>query len=207
MVSLHTWASLLVTATAAVALTIPVSNPRIVLPNGAFPNKVLSVVSDSKCGPIGATINSTTITGPNGSQKWLSCGLNTTGGWDPPIFTVHASERTDVIAKDLETAVKMPNSPFVRCQPYFPYFYKYGKMYDVPPILIASFANQESGCNPSLNGGAGEIGMMQITPDKCGAAPNGNCFDVEYNIQTATAYFAGQLQANKGSLLHAMGAY
>ncbi|KAG8763692.1 hypothetical protein FRC12_008441 [Ceratobasidium sp. 428] len=149
-----------------------------------------------------STVNSTTITGPNGSQKWLSCGLNTTGGWNPPRFTAK-----DVITKDLETAVKMPNSPFVRCQPYFPYFYKYGEMYGVPPILIASFANQESGCNPSTNGGAGEIGMMQITPDKCGGAPFGNCFDVDYNIGTATAYFANQLKANNGSLLHAIGAY
>ncbi|KAG8738855.1 hypothetical protein FRC10_006426 [Ceratobasidium sp. 414] len=114
---------------------------------------------------------------------------------------------TDVIAKDLETAVQMPNSPFVRCQPYFPYFYKYGQMYNVPPILIASFANQESGCNPSTAGGAGEVGMMQITPDKCTGAPGGNCADVDFNVHTAVAYFASQLQANNNSLLHSIGAY
>jgi len=80
-------------------------------------------------------------------------------------------------------------------------------MYGVPPILIASFANQESGCNPSTLGGGDEQGMMQITPDKCGGAPGGNCLDVDYNIHTAVAYFATQLTANNGSLLHAMGAY
>ena len=37
---------------------------------------------------------------------------------------------------------------------------------------------QESGCDPSRVGGAGEQGLMQITPDKCGNAPNGNCQDI-----------------------------
>jgi hypothetical protein len=44
----------------------------------------------------------------------------------------------DVIAKDLEAAVKMPNSPFVRCQPYFPYFYKYGEMYGGAFFFLSS---------------------------------------------------------------------
>lgn len=48
----------------------------------------------------------------------------------------------------------------------------------VPPIIVASFANQESGCNPATIGGGGEQGMMQITPDKCVGAPGGNCLDV-----------------------------
>ena len=33
---------------------------------------------------------------------------------------------------------------------------------------------QESSCDPSTVGGAGEQGLMQITKDKCGGAPNGN---------------------------------
>jgi Transglycosylase SLT domain len=48
----------------------------------------------------------------------------------------------------------------------------------VPPIILASFAMQESTCNPSAVGGAGEQGLMQITPDKCKGAPNGNCKDI-----------------------------
>ena len=109
-------------------------------------------------------------------------------------------QTTDIIVKDLDTAAKMPNSPFTRCQPYFSYFKKYGDMYNgafcahphfgcfvylkrylvcaVPPIVMASFANQESGCDPQNHGGAGEIGMMQITPDKCGGAPNGDCYNL-----------------------------
>ena len=45
----------------------------------------------------------------------------------------------------------------------------------VPPIVIASFALQESSCNPDTVGGAGEQGLMQLTKDKCGGAPGGNC--------------------------------
>lgn len=37
---------------------------------------------------------------------------------------------------------------------------------------------QESSCNPHTVGGGGEQGLMQITRDKCGGAPGGNCQDV-----------------------------
>ncbi len=53
-------------------------------------------------------------------------------------------------------------------QPYLP----------VPPIIIASIAMQESSCNPHTVGGGGEQGLMQITKDKCGGAPGGNCQDI-----------------------------
>ena len=48
-------------------------------------------------------------------------------------------------------------------------------MYPVPPIFLSAFAMQESSCNPATIGGAGELGLMQITKDKCGGAPGGNC--------------------------------
>jgi hypothetical protein len=43
----------------------------------------------------------------------------------------------------------------------------------VPPILLASFAMQESTCNPSATGGNGEAGLMQIAQPNCGGAPGG----------------------------------
>lgn len=199
MVSFYAWAATLVTG--ASALVLPITNGRIDLSARDFPTVVLTVVADARCGPIGATINATKISGPNGSQSWLSCGLNSTG-WSPPKFSVK-----DIIVKDLNSTLQTPNSPFARCQQFFPYFYKYGQMYNVPPILIASFANQESGCDSQTHGGAGEIGLMQITPDKCGGAPGGNCFDPDFNIHTATAYFAGRIAANNGNLLQAIGEY
>jgi len=36
----------------------------------------------------------------------------------------------------------------------------------MPPILLASIAMQESSCRPSLDGGDGSCGMMQLTKDK-----------------------------------------
>jgi hypothetical protein len=43
--------------------------------------------------------------------------------------------------------------------------------------MLASFAMQESSCIPTTVGGAGEQGLMQVTVDKCGGAPGGNCQD------------------------------
>jgi hypothetical protein len=47
----------------------------------------------------------------------------------------------------------------------------------VPAILLASFAMQESSCNPSSVGEGGEQGLMQITKDKCKGAPNNDCLN------------------------------
>jgi membrane-bound lytic murein transglycosylase MltF len=52
----------------------------------------------------------------------------------------------------------------------------------VPAILLASFAMQESSCNPNTVGGAGEQGLMQLTSDKCVGTPNGNCQDVVSHV-------------------------
>jgi hypothetical protein len=46
----------------------------------------------------------------------------------------------------------------------------------VPPIFLAAFAMQESTCRPDVVGDqGGAFGLMQITKDKCGGAPGGNC--------------------------------
>ena len=52
------------------------------------------------------------------------------------------------------------------------------RSFPVPPILLASIALQESSCIPSTVGGNGEQGLMQLTVDKCGGAPGGNCQDI-----------------------------
>lgn len=77
----------------------------------------------------------------------------------------------------------------------------------VPPILLASFALQESSCNPNTIGGAGEQGLMQITKEKCAGAPGGNCLDPWFNIMTGAQYFANTLKANHGDLLKSIGSY
>jgi len=54
-------------------------------------------------------------------------------------------------------------------------------------MILAAIAMQESGCNPNTVGGGGEQGLMQITKDKCGGAPGGNCKDV---VRLITASFS-----------------
>jgi soluble lytic murein transglycosylase-like protein len=74
-------------------------------------------------------------------------------------------------------------------------------MISVPPILLASFAMQESSCNPNAVGGGGEQGMMQISQDKCGGAPGGNCLDAAYNVQQGALFLRNRLDANGGNII------
>lgn len=113
----------------------------------------------------------TPVSGPNGHIDWMNCGFEGSG-WNPPYVTVH-----DIITIPLGTALQDPNSPFRACAPYVHLFEQYGGAYGIPAILLASFAMQESSCRPWIVGGAGEQGLMQITVDKCGGAPNGDCKD------------------------------
>jgi hypothetical protein len=142
--------------------------------------------------------------------------------FQPPFIRV-----SDVISKDLPTAVQDPNSPFKACSAYINFFVKYGNQYGsgssssrvygvmhadyiacvVPSIMLASFALQESSCKPNTIGGAGEQGLMQLTKDKCGGAPNGNCLDPDFNIRTGARYFSETLNSNGGDLLKSIGMY
>lgn len=63
------------------------------------------------------------------------------------------------------------------CTKFVHLFEKYGGQFGIPAIMLASFAMQESSCNPNTVGGGGEQGLMQITKEKCGGAPGGNCRD------------------------------
>ncbi|GAA5963238.1 hypothetical protein JCM21900_006563 [Sporobolomyces salmonicolor] len=163
-------------------------------------------VSTPRCGASNASSNSTTSGGPNGAEAWLNCGLSNTdktSAWTPP--TIHLSQLRTL---DLSTAQSMDNSVYTACKPYVGLFEKYGEREGVPPILLAAFAMQESSCNPSTTGDdGGAYGLMQITADKCGDAPDGDCSDPEYNIKTAAAYFASTLAAHNSNFLLALGSY
>jgi len=155
----------------------------------------------SNCGPIGATKEITATSGPNGNIEWLNCGI-THGGWTPPFVKL-----SDIISKDLVSAIEDPKSPFKPCAPFVQTFEKYGKQFGVPPIILASFALQESSCNPDTVGGAGEQGLMQITQEKCKGAPHGDCRDPDFNIETGARYFSDTLKNNNGDLLKSIGMY
>ncbi|KAJ7091163.1 glycoside hydrolase family 23 protein [Mycena epipterygia] len=143
----------------------------------------------------------TATTGPNGSLDWLNCGV-ASGGWNPPYISVD-----NMIAADLSQAIKSPSTPFSACSAYVGMFEKYADQYGLPAIMLASFAMQESSCNPATVGGAGEQGLMQLTKDKCGGAPGGNCKDPDFNIRTGAKYFADTLAGNNGNILLSIGEY
>ncbi|BGP07307.1 hypothetical protein JCM10049v2_003138 [Rhodotorula toruloides] len=163
-------------------------------------------VSDDKCGASGATEESSASGGPNGSEDWLNCGISKESpdsGWTPPTISL-SSIRTI----SLSAALSMPNSVYSACKPYVSLFEEYGDKYGLPPILLAAFAMQESSCDPKVMGdNGGAYGLMQITEDKCGDAPDGDCADPDYNVKTAAAYFAQVLKEHNGSLLLALGTY
>lgn len=159
------------------------------------------LTGNSKCGSSHATATTTKTSGPNGSIDFLNCGINA-GGWTPP--SIHIN---DVIVKPLSEAIKSPGSPFRACAPFVSLFNKYGGQFGIPPIFLASFAMQESSCKPETVGGAGEQGLMQITKEKCGGAPGGNCRDPDFNIRTGAKFFANTLAANNGDVLQSIGNY
>jgi hypothetical protein len=113
--------------------------------------------NNSECGANGNTDEL-----PNGSEDWINCGLNS-GGWNPPHVTV-----------DQLKSVALDGSGVIApCAPYFDKFNSLGGQYGVPPIMLASFALQESTCNPDASGGNGESGMMQLGSENCAGAPGG----------------------------------
>ncbi|KAK0461289.1 glycoside hydrolase family 23 protein [Desarmillaria tabescens] len=146
----------------------------------------------------------TATSGKMGCIDYFNCGIDSITGWSPPYIPMD-----QVVSRmaDLKEAIKKPGSPFRACEQFVPIFEKYAQVFGVPAILMASFALQESTCNPSTTGGAGEAGLMQLTPDKCYDAPNGNCYDPDYNISAGFKYFAERLAANNGDFLLTCGNY
>ncbi|KAK4057881.1 hypothetical protein OIO90_001100 [Microbotryomycetes sp. JL221] len=159
--------------------------------------------SDSRCGASGATSDSTDSTGPNGSESFLNCGMSKSspdGEWSPPYLSLD-----QLSFKSLDEAISMDNSAFSPCAPLVSKFDQIGSETGLPPILLASIAMQESTCNPDITGGGGEVGLMQITPDKCGGTSN--CHDVDFNLRTGAQYLKKTLDDNGGDFLKSMGMY
>ncbi|KAG6845300.1 hypothetical protein H0H87_011150 [Tephrocybe sp. NHM501043] len=183
------------TTTKAAATPVPTTKADV-------SNTIVGLLSvKSNCGNIGATKQTTRTSGPNGSIDWLNCGL-TGSGWNPPLIKI-----TDIVSVSLSSAVNSGKGPFLACSKFVHFFEQYGGEFGIPAIMLASFAMQESSCNPDTVGGAGEQGLMQITKDKCGGAPGGNCRDPAFNIRTGAKYFANTLRDNGGDLLAAVGNY
>jgi len=166
-------------------------------------NTGLIIVVDKQCGPNGATLKSSKSSGPNGAIQWLNCGISKSdpsSGWTPPTILM-----TDLKYKTLDAFV---TTTFKACKTYLAIFNQVATSTGIPAIFIASFAMQESSCNSNSSGDNGDAyGLMQITSDKCGGAPNGNCADPLFNVKTGAEYFASQLKAFKGDVMLAIGQY
>ena len=133
---------------------------------------VYSVLGDAIVSDLLSTEEVTALSGPNGHIDWLNCGFDGNDGWQPRFVRVE-----DLITHSLATAYKKPDSPFKACSKYIKIFEKYGTQYGIPPILLASFAMQESSCDSEAVGGGGEQGLMQISLEKCVGAPKAGCKD------------------------------
>lgn len=137
---------------------------------------------------------------PNGSIEFLNCGIsksNPSSKWRAPKVSLK-----DLKVISAEQAAK--SSAFKACSKYESAFKSAEKSSGIPAVVLMSFAMQESTCNPSVKGGNGEIGMMQLTPDKCGGK---NCWDATTNIATGAHYFKDEIDRRGGNVLAALGAY
>jgi len=112
---------------------------------------------------------------------WLNCGVDGSGWVAPPVTL------DNLIYRDLSDVLQEDGNPFSACSDYLPIFQDMETQTGIPTIFLASISLQESGCNPNVTGGAGEIGMMQITPEKC--PQSGNCYDPATNIGIGAQYF------------------
>jgi membrane-bound lytic murein transglycosylase MltF len=71
------------------------------------------------------------------------------------------------------------------------YFQTYGKKYDLPWLLLAGLAYQESGIDQSQKSSAGAVGVMQIKPSTAEGKPieiKGVESSMERNIEAGTKY-------------------
>ncbi|CAG7846882.1 SubName: Full=Related to glycoside hydrolase family 23 protein-Laccaria bicolor {ECO:0000313/EMBL:CCA74381.1} [Serendipita indica DSM 11827] len=154
----------------------------------------------SPCGDPNATPDPAPTSGPNGSENWLNCGVDG-DGWIPPPVTLQ-----NIVYKDLATVLQKPGNVFEACAPYLNIFQSLADETGIPTILLASIALQESGCRPGVTGGAGEIGMMQITSEKC-PTDGSNCYDPATNIGIGARYMKSRIDANDGNVAAGMGEY
>ncbi|PVG01871.1 glycoside hydrolase family 23 protein, partial [Serendipita vermifera] len=130
---------------------------------------------------------------------WLTCGIRN-GGWNPPKIDMN-----NIIYKSLRDILNSGGGPFNACRDYVDHFEDAARDTNLPSSLLASIAMQESSCNPNATGRAGEIGMMQVTGEKCPS--NGNCYDARTNIYIGANYLRGRIDANGGNIVQAMGEY
>ncbi|WWC68198.1 uncharacterized protein I206_102121 [Kwoniella pini CBS 10737] len=182
-----TWTAAATTTSSAWSEPSQTSNSN----SGGLSVSGLLAITDHSCGYSNADDNA-----PNGVEGWLNCGVDGSG-WNPPMVTAD-----QLIAAELTS-----DGVFSPCGPYIDKFNQYASEFGLKGIMLASFAMQESTCNPSATGGNGEAGLMQLAQINCGGAPNGNCYDIDFNIKHAAELFSNLIKSNNGNVLTAIGSY
>lgn len=85
-----------------------------------------------------------------------------------------------------------------------------GLKHGVNPVLVKAIAHHETGWNPSLVGGAGELGIMQVLPDTAASVgyhgPPAGLKDAWTGMDVGTAYLATRLKQYPDTA-HAVSAY
>lgn len=160
-----------------------------ILPAGTYGSKCQS----------DATKDTTNTSGPNGAAKFLACGLDG-AGWKPPTLKMEQLHFGD-LDNFRSTTFKPCSSDAIAA------FKKYGAKYNIAPIILASFAMQESTCNLSTTGNGGEVGMFQLSPDKCKGRSSSACRELDFQADTAASYFRDRIDANGGNVVKAAGEY
>ncbi|CAD6586111.1 MAG: hypothetical protein CYPHOPRED_003424 [Cyphobasidiales sp. Tagirdzhanova-0007] len=134
---------------------------------------------DKRSGPSGATTTISTRSGPNGSQAWLNHGISKIKRWSR--WTPPQLKLSQLKTVSLTKALKDPASPFHACKPYIKLFNSAAKKYNLPPILLASIAMQESSCQPSASGDDnGAFGLMQLIVENCKGRSGSDCAEPEF---------------------------
>jgi hypothetical protein len=71
-----------------------------------------------------------------------------------------------------------------------------------------SIGMQESGCDRNAQGARGEQGIMQVSGDACGDAPNGDCKEPWYNIHKGAKILVDKMGGDpNGNIISALGQY
>ncbi|CCA70009.1 related to glycoside hydrolase family 23 protein-Laccaria bicolor [Serendipita indica DSM 11827] len=153
---------------------------------------------DNRCGK-NATPNVQSWTGPNGSADYLTCGIRDSG-WEPPMMTLD-----NAVIKSLDEILSMPGNPLAPCTNLLGDFNAVAASHGVPAALLAAIALQESTCRSGVIGRNGEVGLMQLTPDKC--VNDGRCWYDRGNIEMGAEVFKNFLNAAGGNMLLALGNY
>lgn len=81
------------------------------------------------------------------------------------------------------------------------------KKYGVDSNLILGIIKQESDFNPSVQSGAGAMGLMQLMPENCKEDGVDDPFNVEQNIQGGVKQLKGYIDQYNGNVEMALMAY